>query len=278
MSNEVLINDRFRELSADCTNCFGLCCVALPYAKSSDFAFDKEGGVPCRNLRDDYRCEIHNKLRTKGLRGCTVYECFGAGQKVSQSTYEGNDWRGDSELANEMFQVFPVMQQLFEMLYYINEALSRKEAQSLYHELKNVYDDTERLTNLEANMILFLDVPSHRAKVNALLLKTSELVRKNKNTSMGRDFIGANLKGRNLGRQNLRGALMIAADLRNADLRFADLIGADIRDADLRGANLIGSIFLTQVQVNSAKGDMYTKLPSALKRPEHWIRINNKQG
>ena len=271
-----MINDRFRDLSADCTNCFGLCCVALPYAKSADFGFDKDGGVPCKSLTKDYRCEIHNNLRTKGFRGCTVYDCFGAGQKVSQHTYEGIDWRGDSALGNEMFQVFLIMQQLSEMLYFINEALSRKEVQSLYHELKNAYDETERLTNLEANKIRSLDVPCHRAKVNALLLKTSELVRKNKNTNKGKDFIGANLRGKDLSRQNLRGALLIAADLRNADLRFADLIGADIRDTDLRGANLIGSIFLTQVQVNSAKGDKYTKLPSALKRPEHWKDVQNQ--
>lgn len=269
MSNNIATN-----LSADCTNCFGLCCVALPYAKSADFGFDKDGGIPCRSLMEDYRCEIHNNLRTKGFRGCTVYECFGAGQKVSQYTYEGNDWRANSALANEMFHVFPVMQQLFEMLYYIDEALNRKEAQSLYHELKNAYDDTELLTNLKANMLLSLDVASHRAKVNHLLLKTSELVRiklKITKKSRGRDFIGANLKGENLSGQNLRGALLIAADLRDSDLSFTDFIGADMRDADLRGANLVGSIFLTQVQINSARGNKLTKLPASLNRPDHWL-------
>lgn len=32
-------------LQADCARCFGLCCVALPYARSADFAFDKDGGT-----------------------------------------------------------------------------------------------------------------------------------------------------------------------------------------------------------------------------------------
>lgn len=32
------------------------------------------------------------------------------------------------------------------------------------------------------------------------------------------------------------------------------------------------SIFLTQAQVNSAKGDMHTKLPKGLQRPEHWVK------
>ena len=68
---------------------------------------------------------------------------------------------------------------------------------------------------------------------------------------------------------NLRGTLLIASDLREADLRESDLIGADLREADIRGANLIGSIFLTQVQVNSANGDRHTKLPPSLSMPTH---------
>ena len=80
-----------RHLRADCRNCFGLCCVALTYARSADFAFVKERGIPCPNLQPDDRCGIHTDLRKKGSRGCAVYKCFGAGQKVSQVTYEGND-------------------------------------------------------------------------------------------------------------------------------------------------------------------------------------------
>lgn len=39
-------NQATLHLSADCEQCFGLCCVALPYGKSSDFAFDKSSGTP----------------------------------------------------------------------------------------------------------------------------------------------------------------------------------------------------------------------------------------
>jgi uncharacterized protein YjbI with pentapeptide repeats len=68
----------------------------------------------------------------------------------------------------------------------------------------------------------------------------------------------------------LRGAYLIGADLRGADLRVADLIGADFRNADIRGADLTGSIFLTQSQLDAAKGDIDTMLPTALTRPRHW--------
>jgi len=273
-----LTNDDYtlKRFSADCENCFGLCCVALPYAKSADFALDKDGGTSCSNLQSDYRCGIHNNLRSKGFRGCAVYECFGAGQKVSQVTYDGNEWRDHPEVAKEMFKVFPIMQQLHEMLYYLNEALSLEETQPIYQDLQAALEETEHLTRLSPQSIMELNVPVQRAIINDLLLRTSELVRakvppnKNKKISRGIDLLGANLRGANLKGANLRGALLIAADLREADMRVTDLIGADFRDADLRSANLTGSIFLTQAQINSAKGDMKTKLPSTLRIPDHW--------
>jgi len=76
----------YSTLQGDCENCFGMCCVALPFAASSDFAMNKEAGKPCQNLREDFRCGVHSSLRERGFRGCTVYDCFGAGQKVSQMT------------------------------------------------------------------------------------------------------------------------------------------------------------------------------------------------
>ncbi|WP_206458402.1 pentapeptide repeat-containing protein [Anaerovorax sp. IOR16] len=71
----------------------------------------------------------------------------------------------------------------------------------------------------------------------------------------------------NLSRANLRGACLIAADARGVDFTRTDLIGADLRDTDIRGADLSKSIFLTQSQINVAKGDINTKLPSSLTRP-----------
>ncbi|WP_260471891.1 pentapeptide repeat-containing protein [Bacillus salinus] len=271
-----------QDFSADCKQCFGLCCVALPYAKSADFAFDKDSGIPCRNLQADYRCSIHKNLRNKGFRGCTVYECFGAGQRVSQYTYQGQDWRENQNTAKEMFEVFPIMQQLFEMLRYLHEAVNYEETQSIHADLKEAIDETKQLTDLPPQSILKLDVSMHRATINELLLKTSELVRakvnahkSNKNEIKSRQLIGAKLKGVNLKGANLRGALLIAADLRDADLTVTDFIGADLRDANVSGADLRGSIFLTQAQVNAANGDKKTKLPTSLKVPEHWLCQSN---
>lgn len=270
-------------LRADCENCFGLCCVALPFAASADFAFDKDGGTPCRNLQLDFRCGIHKDLRKKGFRGCTVYECFGAGQKVSQVTFGGNDWRDNSDTAKQMFKVFPIMQQLHEMLWYLNEALALEAARSIHSDLRHAFTVTERLTRLSPESLMELNVSEHRADVNVLLMRVSELVRaesrQNPKNSKQRqktygpraELVGANLRKTDLRGANLRGAYLIAADLREADLRNSDLIGADFRDADLRGADLTGSIFLTQDQINAAKGDSHTKLPPSLTHPTHWF-------
>ncbi|MFH8486318.1 pentapeptide repeat-containing protein [Streptomyces longisporoflavus] len=269
-----LVGDDRQELRADCGSCFGLCCVALTFAKSSDFPVDKAAGTPCANLRQDFSCGIHQDLRQKGFSGCTVYDCFGAGQKVSQSTYGGTDWRRDPDSARQMFDVFPVMRQLHELLWYLTEAIALPEARPIGAELRRALDRTEGLTRGTPAEVAGTDVAAHREDVSVLLLRTSELaradIRRKKKDRRGADLFGARLKGADLRGVTLRGAYLIAADLRGADLRRADLIGADFRDADLRGADLTGSIFLTQSQVNAAKGDAATKLPQALARPAHW--------
>lgn len=109
-------------LRADCGKCFGLCCVALPFSASADFAVNKDAGTPCANLRADFGCGIHARLREGGFSGCTVYDCFGAGQQVSQVTFGGTDWRQAPDTARQMFDVFPVVRQLHELLWYLTEA------------------------------------------------------------------------------------------------------------------------------------------------------------
>lgn len=265
-------------LRPDCRHCFGLCCVALSFAASADFAIEKKSGKPCPNLQTDFRCSIHKDLRHKGFKGCTAFDCFGAGQQVSQITFKGIDWHDNQKTAGRLFDVFPVMLQLHEMLRYLTEALALKTSLPLHGELRLALDETQQLAQLNPDSLLKLDVPAHRSKINTLLLETSERVwakscRQLKNKRINRrgaDLIGAQLRGADLKGADLRGACLIAADLRGADLRAADFIGADLRDADLSGADLSGSIFLTQAQINSAEGDVHTELPHRLARPQHW--------
>ena len=281
MDNEPAKNIR-GSLTADCSQCFGLCCTALNIIASSDFPINKPAGSPCANLQSDYGCKIHANLREKGFKGCTVFDCLGAGQVVSQVTFKGLSWRDDPEIGTKMFQVFPIMEQIHEMIAYAAEALSYELPPALSEKLNMQLNELQSLTKRDADQLLSLDIVMYRFPLNELLSETSNYIRgkliqkissikKAKDYNHERaDWIGKKLSGQNLQAVNLRGAYLIAADMRNADLRAVDFIGADLRDADLRGANLSTSMFLTQMQINSAKGDEKTLLPFYIQRPSHW--------
>ncbi|HEY0698335.1 MAG TPA: pentapeptide repeat-containing protein, partial [Micromonospora sp.] len=229
-------------LRADCARCFGLCCVVPAFAASSDFAIDKPAGHACPNLAADFRCGIHHRLRDRGFAGCTVFDCFGAGQRVAQLTFGGRDWRSAPETTGPMFAVFPVMRQLHELLWYLTEAVGLRPGTPLDDELATALDETERLAGGDPEELLALDVEAHRRQVNALLLRASELVRARRGQPgadrRGAQLIGADLRRADLRGASLRGAYLIGADLRGVDLALADLTGADLRGADLRGADL----------------------------------------
>jgi len=269
------VPDRRRlSLRADCANCFGLCCVAPAFSVSADFAINKAAGQACPNLQPDFRCAIHADLRRRGFAGCAAYDCFGAGQKVSQITFGGQDWRRNPGTAQQMFAVLPIMRQLHELLWYLTEALALQPARPVHDALSRAFDEIERLTHNSAESLRELDVAVRRQDVNALLLHASDLVRAGSGDGSkdrsGADLIGADLKGADLRAANLRGARLIGADLTSADLRLADLLGADVRGADLSGADFTGCLFLTQSQLDAAKGDAGTKLPPTFTRPTHW--------
>jgi hypothetical protein len=259
-------------LRADCSRCFALCCVALGFARSADFPIDKQPGEPCRNLLADHRCGVHDRLRPLGFAGCTVYDCFGAGQQVSQITFGGIGWREAPATAPQQFAALPLMRQLHELLWYLQDALDRPAASVLAATLTATFTEIEALTLLPPGRLLDLDVPEQRARVNVLLLHASELVRAGTPGARhrGADLMGADLRAARLHGADLRGAYLIGADLRAADLRSADLIGADLRDADIRGADLTDALYLTQSQVNASRGDPRTQLPGTVERPAWW--------
>jgi uncharacterized protein YjbI with pentapeptide repeats len=271
------VPDQRADLRADCARCVGLCCVAPAFSASADFAIDKPAGRPCPNLRPDFRCGIHSRLRDEGFSGCTVYDCFGAGQQVTQVTFAGLDWRSTPRVATRMFEVFTVMRQLHELLWYLTEALTLAPARPVHDALRRAYARTERLTRESPDDLLALDAVAHWREVAAVLLRASELTRagvprgnRTAASRAGKDLVGKDLGGADLRGASLRGAYLIGANLRGADLRGADLIGADLRGADLSGADLTGAIFVTQAQLDAASGDEHTRVPAALARPAHW--------
>lgn len=272
MTASDVVTDGRSLLRADCTSCAALCCVALAFTASADFAVDKAAGEPCRHLASDLRCSIHTRLRPRGFPGCVAYDCFGAGQKVSQVTFGGRDWRDDPQRAVRMFAALPAMRVLHELMWYLTESLAVTSAGPGRDVLQATLDETERLSMLGPEAFAQLDVEAHRREVAGLLREVSERVRApcSGPDRSGADLVGAHLAGADLRGAVLRGACLVGADLRRADLRFADLIGADLRGADLGGADLTGALFVTRPQVAAARGDVRTVLPAGLERPDHW--------
>lgn len=184
-------------------------------------------------------------------------------------TYGGVSWREAPDTAPEMFEVFGVMRQLHEILWYLTEASVRAPSPEVSALLTEVSD----LTLSEAKTLASVDVDALRDRVRPLLTEVSEKVRsgyRGRQDRRAADLIGAALRGASLRGANLRGAYLIGADLTEADLRDADLLGADLRNTNLNGTDLRDALFLTQFQLNAATGDAKTRFSDTLRCPPHW--------
>ena len=287
----------------------GLCCVAPAFARSADFAVDKPAGTPCTHLAEDFRCGIHADLRDRGFAGCTVFDCLGAGQRVT-AAFAGRDWRTPG-VAAPMFAAFGVARQVHELLWYLDEARERAPDPALDAEWARLVDDDpatcdvdaarERVSELlraaserlrapddpdaatpfrhgESRLYRHEKSRTRRHEKRGLAVAGTETRRHGKGDSPGpeggrhgrADLVGVRWRDADLRRASFRGALLLGADLRGADLRLADLLGADLRGADLRGADLSTSLFVTPMQAAAARGDAATRLPARVPRPAHW--------
>lgn len=261
-------------LSIDCKKCSGLCCVALYFAKTDGFPNNKEAGKPCENLMQDFRCTIHAELADSKLKGCLAYDCFGAGQKVTQHIYEGKNWKTSPEHAKQVFRVFLIVGQLHQMCWYLLEASQLMATKKLSGEIDKLIAQNEHMTQNTPEQILDLNIDEYRERVNQVLKKASELVELSINGSCddkkSKDFFGKNFRKTNLDGKDFSMAFLIAANLEGCSLRGTNFLGADLRDTNIRNTDLSESIFLTQGQVNSAKGNRGTKLPPKLTYPKMW--------
>lgn len=246
-------------LVADCSRCAALCCVALPYAASADFAATKNAGVPCAHLDAGFGCSIHAELGATGWRGCTVFDCAGAGQQTVQYTFGGRDWRSDPGIADDMFMVFTQLLVVHEALGYLQQCLGRLPEGDVRAQAGRLADELSTLGRASADALLAWDAGRERARIGVVLGRASALIRAG---APGGDvvaverrnsLIGADLRDLDLVRADLRGTVLLGADLRGADLTDADLLGADLRGADLRGARIEDALFTTRRQLASAR-------------------------
>ena len=115
------------------------------------FAFDKPAGKPCPNLAG-HMCSIHEDLETKGFKGCTLYDCAGAGQRVTQERFNGESWRDAPELLPAMMRDFANLRPLHERMTMLESARDypltpelEDERQMLLRKLARSWSDTPRM-------------------------------------------------------------------------------------------------------------------------------------
>ncbi|MCW2819318.1 MAG: oxetanocin resistance protein, partial [Marmoricola sp.] len=217
------------ELRADCGSCAGICCVVPAFSVSSDFAIDKPARTPCPHLGGDFGCTIHTELPERGFAGCTVYDCFGAGQAVVAR--HGTGWRTSTQARDALFADFEVVERLHELLWYVADALSRPAARPL----------TAELEGLRSRVLAGVEDPP-RADVVALQIRADGLLGEVSALVRGGGRAGAKGSGRGRSRGSRgRSGGGGGERLRGRDLAGADLRERDLSDADLRGALLIGA-------------------------------------
>ena len=246
------------ELRADCARVRGLCCVVPAFTVSSDFAIDKPSGVACPNLAaDDFGCSIHGELRERGFPGCTVYDCFGAGQRVVQQHFGGREWRTPRRSARTVRDVRGRGAAARAALVPRGRRLPSTVARRCATRSRGCASAVERAA-AEPH-----DATSSPAAAGRRPARRGE---RRRTTRAGRSLRGHDLAGRDLRDEgltdaDLRGAVLLGTDLRGVDLGEADLLGADLRGADLRGTDLSRSLFLTRMQVRAGRSDETTLLP-----------------
>ncbi|PYG30336.1 hypothetical protein [Pelagimonas varians] len=100
------------DLTADCSRCAALCCMALAFDKGADFALDKPAGVGCVNLRGDFGCQIHDSRIDAGFSGCLKFDCLGAGQRITQEVFAGVDWRDTPAAIPDIIEAFRILREV----------------------------------------------------------------------------------------------------------------------------------------------------------------------
>lgn len=111
------------DLTPDCGKCAALCCVAFHFDEGPSFAYDKPAGEACKHLTDHTDCAIHDRLNMEGFSGCARFNCLGAGQRVVQEMFDGQNWQDMPRLLAPMSAAFLMMMRVHEKLHLLFLAL-----------------------------------------------------------------------------------------------------------------------------------------------------------
>lgn len=96
--------------------------MVFAFEKSESFGIDKNAGEVCPYLTAADRCGIFAQREDRGFKGCITYDCYGAGQRVTQEVFEGRSWRDDPALKAPMGEALSVMRRIHELLLLLQSA------------------------------------------------------------------------------------------------------------------------------------------------------------
>jgi hypothetical protein len=108
---------------ADCDRCCGLCCVVPDLLAVQGFRVDKPAETPCAHLNELHRCSIHGTRQVQGYTACGGFDCYGAGQWVTQSLFKGAHWTDSPDVARQMFAAYRYWVPRFEAAALLEAAL-----------------------------------------------------------------------------------------------------------------------------------------------------------
>lgn len=262
-----------QSLKSNCSQCSGLCCTALFFSKMDGFPENKQAGKPCFYLQKNFQCKIHGELEKRKMNGCIGYDCFGAGQQVTQSIYSGQTWQNTPGQAKEIFDVYLKVFQLYQIRYFLLEAMTILPAKMLQNNIKLLIEENEITCNSKPQDIILFNTEKYRNRANILLKQVCSLLQKSlccENKKCPSDFMGSNFENKDFRGLDLSTKLLIAANFNHCVFDGTIFLGADTRDADFSNADLRDAVFITQGQINSAKGNRNTKLPQYLDYPYTW--------
>lgn len=163
MRDDVLAAEK---LKPDCSACCGLCCIEPAFDAAQGFGFDKPAHQPCLHLQADHRCAIHDHLAAKGFPGCVTYDCYGAGQRVTQKLFGGASWRKSPEDAARMFEAFRAMRALHELLAMLAYAQSNAAAGSAPATARALFEEIDAIC--EGGDFGVVNIAALQSRVRAL--------------------------------------------------------------------------------------------------------------
>ena len=143
---------------------------------------DRQGRRPALpESAADFGCGIHGRLREDGFKGCTVYDCFGAGQRVPSRRTTGGAGARRRRPPDRCSRCSASCVNLHELLWYLTLAQPMVPAGPLRGTLRSAVEETEALARRDAvGLAALLEgtvVAAHRDRISALLSTVSDLAR-----------------------------------------------------------------------------------------------------